>query len=186
MDQWFSNYHLSASPRGLLKAQCRACHTQLLTQQVWGEAEKLPPDGSPDKADAAGLGPQLKGEGEVGDEEVAGGSGRGWVHRRWLQTELHCHPQEDFHAPPFSAHASLPARAPLCFPCMSCVWSVVFPPLDGELSQGWPPTVSIGEGEQGAELRGLGTGAKTVTPTFCPDMKDELEIPKTNLYYLLN
>lgn len=49
-----------------------------------------------------------------------------------------------------------------------------------------PLQSALGKGEQGAELRGLGTGVKTVTPTFCPDMKDELEIPKTNLYYLLN
>lgn len=87
---------------------------------------------------------------------------------------------------PLSAHAPLPAQAPLCFPCTSCVWSVVFPFWTVRFHRAVPLQSAVGKGEQGAELRGLGTGVKTVTPTFCPDMEDELESPKPKLYYLLN
>lgn len=49
-----------------------------------------------------------------------------------------------------------------------------------------PPTaVRIGEGVAGDRAKETGLGEKTVTPTFCPDMKGKLEIPLTKLNSLL-
>lgn len=49
------------------------------------------------------------------------------------------------------------------------------------LSLGPPPAVRIGGGVAGDRAEETGLGEKTVTPAFCPDVKEKLEIPQTEL-----
>lgn len=106
---------------------------------------------------------------------VLGVQGSHRVHGLWLQTELRCRPRRAFRGPLVSALAALPAQPPSAFH-VSCVWPVVCLSFPGALLL----QSGLGEVEQGTEPKRRAC-EKTVTPTYCPDMKDKLEIPRTKL-----
>lgn len=96
------------------------------------------------------------------------------VHGLWLQTEPRCRPRRASRAPSLVLLQPFLPGPPAFH--VSCVWPVVCVSFPGALLL----QSGLGEVEQGTEPKRRAC-EKTVTPTYCPDMKDKLEIPRTKL-----
>lgn len=106
--------------------------------------------------------------------EGLGVQGSHRVHGLWLQTEPRCRPRRAFRAPSLVLLQPFLPGPPAFH--VSCVWPVVCVSFPGALLL----QSGLGEVEQGTEPKRRAC-EKTVTPTYCPDMKHKLEIPRTKL-----